>query len=90
MDPDGDPQLGVAEVARLHERHARRRCSETGFKGDFPAFLHFLRTDPQFYAKTPEELLMRAAWIAKKFDGKAAQYFGYLPRARFAIKPVPR
>ena len=32
---------------------------------------------------------MRAAWIAKKFDGKAAQYFGYLPRARFAIKPVP-
>ena len=32
---------------------------------------------------------MRAAWIAKRFDGKAAQYFGYLPRARFAIKPVP-
>ena len=26
---------------------------------------------------------------AKKFDGKAAQFFGYLPRARFAIKPVP-
>jgi uncharacterized protein (DUF885 family) len=34
-------------------------------------------------------LLMRASWIAKKFDGKASQYFGYLPRARFAIKPVP-
>ena len=66
-----------------------RSCSETGFKGDFPAFLKFLRTDPQFYVKTPEELLMRAAWIAKRFDGKAAQYFGYLPRARFAIKPVP-
>jgi len=32
---------------------------------------------------------MRAAWIAKEFDGKAAQYFGYLPRARFAIRPVP-
>ena len=62
---------------------------ETGFTGDFPAFLEFLRTDPQFQAKTPEELLMRAAWIAKRFDGKASQYFGLLPRARFAIKPVP-
>jgi uncharacterized protein (DUF885 family) len=62
---------------------------ETGFKGDFPAFLKFLRTEPRFYAKTADELLMRAAWIAKKFDGKAPQYFGYLPRARFTIKPVP-
>ena len=32
---------------------------------------------------------MRAAYIAKDFDGKAAQYFGYLPRMRFAIVPVP-
>jgi uncharacterized protein (DUF885 family) len=62
---------------------------ETGFQGDFPAFLTYLRTDPRFYAKTPEELLMRAAWIAKRFDGKADQYFGYLPRKRFAIIPVP-
>jgi uncharacterized protein (DUF885 family) len=59
------------------------------FDGDLPAFLHFLRTDPQFYAKTPEELLMRAAYIAKRFDGKVSDYFGYLPRKRFAIIPVP-
>jgi uncharacterized protein (DUF885 family) len=32
---------------------------------------------------------MRAAYIAKEFDGKSGDYFGYLPRARFAIKPVP-
>ena len=32
---------------------------------------------------------MRAAWIAKRFDGKASQFFGYLPRARFEIRPVP-
>jgi uncharacterized protein (DUF885 family) len=88
MDPAAIHELGVAEVQRIHaEMLAAMR--ETGFSGDFPAFLHFLRTDPHFYAKTPEELLMRAAWIAKRFDGKAAQFFGYLPRARFAIKPVP-
>jgi uncharacterized protein (DUF885 family) len=80
--------LGETEVARLHEQMLAA-MRETGFRGDFPAFLHFLRTDPQFYAKSADELLMRAAWIAKKFDGKAAQFFGYLPRSRFAIRPVP-
>ena len=88
MDPDAIHQLGVAEVQRLHEQMVAA-MHETGFSGDFPAFLKFLRTDPRFYVKTPDELLMHAAWIAKRFDGKAAQYFGYLPRARFAIKPVP-
>jgi uncharacterized protein (DUF885 family) len=88
MDPAAIHALGEEEVARLHGEMLSV-MKETGFKGDFPAFLKFLRTDPQFYAKTPDELLMHAAMIAKDFDGKAAQYFGLLPRARFAIKPVP-
>jgi len=88
MDPAAIHALGEAEVARLHSEMLAV-MKETGFKGDFPAFLKFLRTDPQFYVKTPDELLMHAAMIAKDFDGKAAQYFGLLPRSRFAIKPVP-
>jgi uncharacterized protein (DUF885 family) len=60
-----------------------------GFQGDFAAFLHFLRTDPQFYAKSPEELLMRAAWIAKRVDAQLPKYFGTLPRRPFGIEPVP-
>jgi uncharacterized protein (DUF885 family) len=88
MDPAAIHELGVKEVARLRaEMDAVRQ--ETGFKGDLPAFLASLRTDPKFYAKTPDELLMHAAWIAKRFDGKSSQYFGYLPRMRFAIRPVP-
>jgi uncharacterized protein (DUF885 family) len=63
--------------------------AEVGFRGDLAAFLAFLRGDPRFYAKTPQDLLDRAAWIAKTFDGKASRYFGRLPRARFAIRPVP-
>ena len=88
MDPAAIHALGEEEVARLHGEMLTV-MKETGFKGDFSAFLKFLRTDPQFYAKTPDELLMHAAMIAKDFDGKAAQYFGLLPRSRFAIKPVP-
>ena len=87
MTPEAIHDLGLREVARIHSQMVDV-MKESGFQGDFPAFLHFLRTDPQFYAKTPDELLMRAAWVAKTFDGKAAQYFGYLPRGRFAIEPV--
>jgi uncharacterized protein (DUF885 family) len=88
QEPDSIHTLGDSEVARLHG-DMLGVMSETGFKGDFPAFLAFLRSDTQFQAKTPQELLMRAAWIAKRFDGKASQYFGLLPRARFTIEPVP-
>jgi len=81
-------QIGLAEMAKIRAE-MRQTMEQAGFKGDLPAFLSFLRSDPRFYAKTPDELLKTAAWIAKKFDGKADQYFGYLPRRRFAILPVP-
>ncbi|MET0321289.1 MAG: DUF885 family protein [Duganella sp.] len=81
-------RIGVSEMDKIRAEMLDV-IRQTGFQGDLPAFLHFLRTDPQFYAKTPEELLMRSAWVAKKFDGKVGQYFGYLPRRRFAVIPVP-
>ncbi len=80
--------IGLSEMAKIHAEMLAT-MQQAGFKGDLPAFLHFLRTDPQFYAKTPEDLLARAAVISKDFDGVSGQYFGYLPRRRFGIKPVP-
>jgi uncharacterized protein (DUF885 family) len=80
--------IGLSEMAKIHAEMLAA-MQQSGFKGDLPAFLLYLRTDPRFYAKTPEELLMRAAFIAKEFDGVASDYFGYLPRRRFGIKPVP-
>jgi uncharacterized protein (DUF885 family) len=88
LTPEQIHQIGLDEMARIHNEMLAV-MKRTNFQGDFPAFLHFLRTDPQFYAKTPQELLMRAAYIAKQFDGKASRYFGYLPRQRFGIIPVP-
>ena len=88
LTPDAIHALGLAEVARIRAEMERTRA-EAGFTGDLPAFFHFLRTDPQFYARTPDELLREAAWEAKRFDGMAAKWFGRLPRQRFAIVPVP-
>jgi uncharacterized protein (DUF885 family) len=88
MPPEQIHKIGIAEVAKLHAQMLAV-MKQTGFKGDFAAFQNFLRTDPRFYAKTPQDLLNRAAWIAKTFDGKASTWFGLLPRARFGIVPVP-
>jgi uncharacterized protein (DUF885 family) len=88
LDPETIHAIGLKEVARI-DAEMQASMQATGYKGDMPAFLHFLRTDPQFYAKTPDELLMHASWIAKRVDGKLSQYFGLLPRGRFGIEPVP-
>jgi uncharacterized protein (DUF885 family) len=87
LSADEIHQTGLAEMAKIRAEMLDV-IRQIGFQGDLPAFLHFLRTDPRFYAKTPEELLMRAAYIAKRVDGKVGDYFGYLPRSRFAIIPV--
>jgi len=88
LSADAIHKVGIAEVARIHGEMLAT-MADAGFEGSFAEFLAFLRSDPQFYAKTPEELLMRAAWISKRVDAKLSRYFGLLPRARFAIEPVP-
>jgi uncharacterized protein (DUF885 family) len=80
--------IGLAEVARLEaEMEATRQ--RAGFKGSMAEFFRFLRTDPQFYARTPRELLAYSAYISKKADGKLSQTIGFLPRYRHGILPVP-
>jgi len=88
LDPDTIHKVGEEQVAKIHAEMVKT-MQETGFKGSFADFLHFLRTDPQFYAKTPDELLMRTAWVAKQVDAQLGKEFGRLPRQRFAIVPVP-
>jgi len=81
-------EIGLREVARIGaEMEAVMR--QAGFKGDMPAFLQFLRTDPQFYARTPDELLKDASYIAKQIDGLLPGYFGKLPRMPYSVQPVP-
>ncbi|WOS40814.1 DUF885 domain-containing protein [Xanthomonas rydalmerensis] len=93
MDPEQIHQLGLREVARI-QKEMDAIIQQVGFQAPagqktFPAFLQFLRTDPQFYVKTPQELLDRAAWIAKRVDGEVGKFIGTLPRGRFTIVPVP-
>lgn len=79
--------IGLGEVARITaEMNALRE--QVGFAGDLKAFIAFLRTDSQFVAKTPDELMGVSAYVAKRVDDVIDQYFGLLPRKRFGIRPV--
>ncbi|MEO7916937.1 MAG: DUF885 family protein [Dokdonella sp.] len=88
LDPDQIHAIGLEEVARI-QGQMKQIIADLKFDGSFAEFLAFLRTDPQFYAKTPQELLDRAAWISKRVDGQVGKFIGTLPRARFTIVPVP-
>ena len=88
LDPDTIHKIGLEQVEKIHALMLDTMHA-TGFKGSFADFLHFLRTDPQFYARTPEELLDKTAWVTKEVDGQLGKFFGHLPRSRFTIEPVP-
>jgi len=81
-------QIGLKEVARI-KTEMEKIILDLGFEGSFADFLQFLRTDEQFYAKSPNELLMIARDIAKRADAQLPKFFKTLPRKPYGVAPVP-
>jgi uncharacterized protein (DUF885 family) len=81
-------EIGLKEVARIGAEMEATK-TRAGFTGSMAEFFTFLRTDPQFYARTPRELLSYSAYVSKKADWKLAETIGFLPRRRHGIRPVP-
>ena len=81
-------EMGRAEVARILDT-LHRLMRECGWTGPWAGFLQQLRSDPQHYPKSGDELLGRASWIAKRVDGVLPRFFGTLPRQPFGVAPVP-
>ena len=81
-------EIGLKEVARI-KKEMIKIIDELKFKGSFEEFFEFLRTDEQFYAKTPRELLMYARDISKRADEQLPRFFKTLPRKPYGVAPVP-
>lgn len=88
VPPEDLHALGLREVARIRAEMETVK-QQAGFKGELPAFLQHLRSAPEFYARTPEELLMRASFVAKRIDGMLPHFFGLLPRLPYRVEAVP-
>jgi uncharacterized protein (DUF885 family) len=88
LTPDEIHAMGIKEVARI-DADMQATMKAAGWTGDFPGFLKFLKTDPQFYAKTPYELIAKSAYVANRINGQLKFTIGLLPRYRFTIVPTP-
>ena len=81
-------QLGLKEVARI-KTEMLQVMKDVKFNGDLKSFISSLRSDPKFYATTPEQLLKEASYIAKKADGMLPKLFALLPRQPYGVEQVP-
>jgi len=81
-------EIGLDEVARI-KKEMEKIIKDLNFQGSFEDFFNFLRTDDQFYAKTPKELLMFARDISKRADEQLPRFFKTLPRKPYGVAPVP-
>ena len=81
-------QIGLDEVARI-KSEMKKIIKDLKFQGSFEDFFKFLRTDEQFYANTPKELLMFARDVAKRADEQLPRFFKTLPRKPYGVAPVP-
>ena len=87
MTADAIHQIGLNEVARIRSE-MDDLAKSTGY-ADRAAFIRELRTNPKYYAKTPDELMAAAARQAKMIDGLMPKYFGKLPRLPYGVRPIP-
>jgi uncharacterized protein (DUF885 family) len=88
MSPDEIHELGLREVARIRgEMEAVK--AQAGFAGALGDFFTFLRTDPRFFYKDPQELLTGYRALAKRIDPRLVKLFGRLPRMPYGVEPTP-
>ncbi|MGL5838649.1 MAG: DUF885 domain-containing protein [Sphingorhabdus sp.] len=87
LDAEAIHQLGLKEVARIRAEMIGV-AKKAGYDSR-EAFIQHLRTDPQYYAKTPEELMEKVARVTKTIDGKMPGLFKRLPRLPYGIKEIP-
>ena len=87
LTPEQIHQLGLKEVARIRAE-METVAKQAGFTSR-EAFIQELRTNPKYYAKTPEELLAAASLQSKRIDGMLPRYFGRLPRLPYGVKAIP-
>ncbi len=88
LTPDAIHQIGLSEVARIGAR-----MDGVAKAAGYPTRAEMvteIRSNPKYYAHSPEDLMAAAARTAKTIDGMLPRYFGKLPRLPYGIKAIPK
>ncbi len=87
LSADEIHQLGLKEVARIRAE-MEAVAKKAGFASR-EAMIADMRSNPKYYARTPDELMAAAALMAKTIDGKMPTLFTRLPRLPYGVRPIP-
>ncbi len=79
--------IGLSEVTRI--RALMDKLSTTSGYKSREEMIGKLRSDPKYFAKTPEELMEKVARLNKFVDGKMPSLFHKLPRLPYGIREIP-
>jgi len=88
LTPKEIHEKGLSEVARIRAEMEKVKA-QVGFKGSLQEFFAYLRSDPKFFYRTPEELLNAYRAISKRIDPETAKVFRTFPRAPYGVIPIP-
>lgn len=88
LTPEEIHEIGQKEVSRIRTE-MERIIARVKFEGDFAEFLHFLRTDPQFYYDTPEALFQAYEALSKRIDPTLVKLFDKMPRMPYGVEKIP-
>jgi len=86
--PEQIHETGLKEVARINAEMAQI-MQQSGFKGSRDEFFNFLRTDPQFFYKNPDDLFEAYKAMAKTVDPNLVKVFRTLPRQPYGVEAIP-
>jgi uncharacterized protein (DUF885 family) len=81
-------EIGLREVAR-DKAEMLAVMREVGFPGTLQEFFQHLRTDPQFYYQTPDELFRAYVYTAKMIEPELPRLFGRLYRTPYGVRVIP-
>ena len=88
MTPEEIHEIGLSEVARI--RGEMQSIIDTlGYKS-MEEFAEFLRSDPQFYYNTPEELLLAYRALTRRIDPLLVKIFQSFPRMPYGVEAIPQ
>jgi uncharacterized protein (DUF885 family) len=84
VTPEEIHKRGLEEVSRLNGRLEEVR-RKVGFEGDLEAFRQFLKTEPRFFAKTPEEVAERLMAPVHRTEPRIKDFFLRIPKAPYGV-----
>jgi uncharacterized protein (DUF885 family) len=88
LTPERIHEIGLAEVAR-NRAEMLAVVKEVGFNGTLQQFFVHLRTDPQFYYATADELFHAYVYAAKMIEPELPKLFGKLYRTPYGLRVIP-